>query len=122
MQSPKEAIKQIQALTYGAYQVSGYVAALIGASRPKNMAEALEQTAIRMDQGHNTATCPMRKLPAADPRCRPKAGAVPLERRRESGSKRVRLAPYPAEHPAASLPICSAPVVDRHRLPPAEPA
>ena len=51
MQNPKEAIKQIQALTYGAYQASGQVAALIGASRPENMAEALEQTAARMEQG-----------------------------------------------------------------------
>lgn len=42
MQNPKEAIKQIQALTYGAYQASGQVAALIGASRPENMAEALD--------------------------------------------------------------------------------
>ena len=41
MQNPKEAIKQIQALTYGAYQASGQVAALIGASRPENMADAL---------------------------------------------------------------------------------
>ena len=36
MQNPKEAIKQIQALTYGAYQASGQVAALIGASRPES--------------------------------------------------------------------------------------
>ncbi len=51
MQNPKEAIEQIQALTYGAYQASGQVAALIGASRPENMADALEQTAARMEQG-----------------------------------------------------------------------
>lgn len=59
MQNPKEAIKQIQALTYGAYQASGQVAALIGASRPENMAEALEQTAARMEQGtvHLRALC-----------------------------------------------------------------
>ena len=59
MQNPKEAIKQIQALTYGAYQASGQVAALIGASRPENMADALEQTATRMEQGtvHLRALC-----------------------------------------------------------------
>lgn len=59
MQNPKEAIKQIQALTYGAYQASGQVAALIGASRPENMADALEQTAARMEQGavHLRALC-----------------------------------------------------------------
>lgn len=102
MQSPKEAIKQIQALTYGAYQTSGQAAALIGESRLETMAEALEQT-------------------AAGPHCRPKAGAVPAGRCRESGSERVR-APYPAEHPAAPLSVCSAPVADRHHLPPAGPA
>ena len=46
MQTPKEAIKQIQALTYGAYQASGQVAALIGASRPENMAEAKTTSAL----------------------------------------------------------------------------
>ena len=69
MQSPKETIKQIQALTYGAYQASGQAAALIGASRPQNMAEALEQTAARMEQG----TIQLRALCE---RCLPPAPAV----------------------------------------------
>ena len=69
MQSPKETIKQIQALTYGAYQASGQAAALIGASRPQNMAEALEQTAARMEQG----TVQLRALCE---RCLPPAPAV----------------------------------------------
>ena len=50
---------QPNSFTYGAYQASGQVAALIGASRPENMADALEQTAARMEQGtvHLRALC-----------------------------------------------------------------
>ena len=73
MQNPKEAIKQIQALTYGAYQASGQVAALIGASRPENMAEALEQTAARMAQcsfaPYAKAVCRRFPLSAKSRRC-----------------------------------------------------
>lgn len=52
MQSPKEAVKQIQALTCGAYQASGQAAALLNEwdNRPYAAAEALEQTAARMEQ------------------------------------------------------------------------
>lgn len=49
----KEAIKQIQAIAYGAYQASGQAAALLNEpdAQPPAVAEALEQTAARMEQG-----------------------------------------------------------------------
>ena len=53
MPDMKEAVKQLQALTYGAYQASGQVAALLSGAehRPSALAEALERTAARMEQG-----------------------------------------------------------------------
>jgi len=49
----KEAIKQIQAIAYGAYKASGQAAALLNEpdAQPPAIAEALEQTAARMEQG-----------------------------------------------------------------------
>ncbi len=53
MSDMKEAIKQIQAITYGAYKASGQAAALLNepGAQPPAVAEALEQTAARMEQG-----------------------------------------------------------------------
>ncbi len=53
MQTVKEKIQQIQAITYGAYKASGHAAALLNepGAQPPAVAEALEQTAARMEQG-----------------------------------------------------------------------
>ena len=52
MQTIKEMIQQIQAITYGAYKASGQAAALLGeTSTPSEaMAKALERTAAQMEQ------------------------------------------------------------------------
>ncbi len=53
MSDIRETIKQIQLITYGAYQASCKAAALLGEqdSRPEAMANVLEQTAARMERG-----------------------------------------------------------------------
>ena len=53
MPDVKEIIKQIQLITYGAYGASGQVAALLGEpdSDPKAVAQALENTAARLERG-----------------------------------------------------------------------
>ncbi|MCM1233113.1 MAG: hypothetical protein NC489_23580 [Ruminococcus flavefaciens] len=53
MSTLKENITQIQAITYDACQASGQVAALLDApdSRPEAVADALEQTAARLERG-----------------------------------------------------------------------
>ena len=53
MPDVKGTIKQIQLITYGAYGVSGQVAALLEEpdSRPEAVAKALENTAARLERG-----------------------------------------------------------------------
>ena len=53
MQTVKEMLQQIQALTFNAYKASGQAAALLGepSSSPEAMAKALEQTAANLEQG-----------------------------------------------------------------------
>lgn len=53
MQTIKEMIQQIQAITFDAYKASGQAAALLGepAGSPEAMVRVLEQTAASLEQG-----------------------------------------------------------------------
>lgn len=83
MSTPKENIKQIQAITYDAYKACGQVAALLGKpdSRPEAVANALEQTVARLERGtvELRALCESCLPPVSIPIAGQKPAPLPLD-------------------------------------------